>query len=437
MIKDKILDALAETGNVAQFVSFTPSLGPRYSRAAVELPLSLAARIGALMAASSERSLNVRSFIPGDHQSKEFVYGLRTVDDVLANLRRLGDQGLYLIVNETIDIGDGGVSGVVQGDSIEFAPNDTPRCVEKPGACSLPRAVGQSIIETCYGAALPFGPGRYEFSVHPKPRGVRGERVILWEAEPDAPNVVAPRPAWPNRFSEHVGDKAFGLLVAHSLDLPVPQTLVVGRNLPPFRFGDPTGLGVWTRTCPNTQQPGLYTTAKGWLDPFKLMAAEDASGLAIASVLCQDAVRAEYAGAALFSSDGQWLIEGKAGEGDDFMLGSAAPEALPQNAADAVLCLASEIASKLGPARFEWVFDGARAWVVQLHAGQSCSTAAVLVPGEAVEWHELETTDLAKLRSDIGAVPDGHGVILLGRFGLTSHIADVVRKAGKPARLAA
>lgn len=437
MIKDVVLDRLAEMGNVAQFASFSPSLEPRYARSFAELPDDTEARVVALLALSSEKSLNVRSFIPGDHQSKEFVYGLRSVDDVMANLRRLGSQGLYLIVNETIDINDGGVSGVVQGDSIEFAPNDTPRCVEKPGAASLSRSVGSDILKIVYGAALEFGAGRYEFSVHPVPRGVRRERVILWEAEPDAPLVAAPAPSWPNRFSQHVGDKAFGLLVANVIGLPVPRTLVIGRNLAPFEFGISTGEGVWTRTCPVTQQPGLYTTVKGWIDPFKLMTAEDANGAAIASVLCQDGVCATHSGAALYSSDGQWIIEGKAGEGDDFMLGSALPESLPPTVERAVLDSAATIERRLGPSRFEWVFDGVTVWIVQLHAGQSCSTATVLVPGEAEHWHELETGDLARLRSDISSVPDGHGVILLGRFGLTSHIADVVRKAGRPARLAA
>lgn len=439
MIKDEILSRLAAHGNVAQFASFSPALEARYTVARGEVDGDPRTAAEQMLAYSCAQSVNIRSFIPGDHQSKEFVYGLKSVDDVVANLNRLGSQGLYLIINETIDVNDGGVSGVAQGDLIEFAPNDTPRCVEKPGACSLPRVIGDGILQTVYRTKLGLnGIGRSEFSVHPLPCGNRGERVILWEYEETAPHAEAAPPSWPNRFSQHIGDKAFGLLVADALGLPVPETLVVGRNVAPFSFGSKVGDGsVWARTCPVTQQPGLYTTVKGWTDPFKLMATEDADGTAIASVLSQSAIPALYAGAAIYGADGEWIIEGKGGEGDDFMLGSALPQPLPPDVIGVVNSRADEIISKLGPARFEWVFDGKTVWVVQLHSGQSCSSATVVVPGDAEVWREVETSDLAKLRDDIAALPNGHGAILLGRFGLTSHIADVVRKAGKPARLAA
>ena len=49
-------------------------------------------------------------------------------------MRTLAADGYFTIVNETVDTADGGVSGVVLGDIMEFAPLDTPRGVEKPGA---------------------------------------------------------------------------------------------------------------------------------------------------------------------------------------------------------------------------------------------------------------------------------------------------------------
>ena len=62
---------------------------------------------------------------------------------------------------------------------------------------------------------------RVEFSLHPVRRGVRHTHTIIWQFE----EVGAPRSNrrvfWPNRFSQFIGDKAFGLLVAHLLGAPV------------------------------------------------------------------------------------------------------------------------------------------------------------------------------------------------------------------------
>ncbi len=38
---------------------------------------------------------------------------------------------------------------------IEFAPDDTPRCVEKPGVASFPLAWGHSLLQTVYGSLRP------------------------------------------------------------------------------------------------------------------------------------------------------------------------------------------------------------------------------------------------------------------------------------------
>ena len=53
-------------------------------------------------------------------------------------LKRFSSQGLHTIVNETVDVNDGGVSGVLMHNVLEYSPDDTPRCVEKPGVASLP-----------------------------------------------------------------------------------------------------------------------------------------------------------------------------------------------------------------------------------------------------------------------------------------------------------
>jgi hypothetical protein len=325
VIKDEILVRLSSIGNVARFASFAPDLTPRHSNTEGG-PVAILASAG---------RVNIRSFIPGDHQSKEFVYGLTSIDDVEANLSRLGAQGLFTIVNELIDTNDGGVSGASQGSLIEFAPNDTPRCVEKPGVCSLSAELAHGLLGTVYGASLPSLAGRFEFSVHPYRCGTRHENVILWEHEPDAPNTPAVAPVWPNRFSRHIGDKAFGLLIADMIGLRVPATTVLSRRVAPFTFGK-GGEGTWVRTCPAEQQPGLYTTVKGWADPFAIMASEDPAGENIASVLIQSGVPAQFSGAAITMADGELVIEGKAGDGDTFMAGTSLPEAIDKQVTDAV-----------------------------------------------------------------------------------------------------
>ena len=172
--KDVSLDELARVGNVAQFISFSPQstgLHQEYSRvagyAANERFKDPRTAIFVLLANSPDGTVNVRSYAPDRPRSKEFVYGIPNADEAMFSAERLSAQGLHVIVNETVDITDGGVSGVILGDVIEFSPDDTPRCVEKGGTASLPLAWGLDLIETVYGVRpdVPERPGRLEFSV--------------------------------------------------------------------------------------------------------------------------------------------------------------------------------------------------------------------------------------------------------------------------------
>ena len=440
-LKDAILDQLAMRGNVAQFVAFRPEGGePKqsYSRIRGHEPnerfLSAQEALETLVASSADRMINIRSYLPSDPRSREFVYGLTDVNEALVTLLRLTDEGLHTIVNETVDISDGGVSGVLQGRIIEFAPDDTPRCVEKPGVASMNFEIGMSLLEVIYG----FRPDieavageRTEFSIHPRPRGWKGSHTLLWEHEEALDQEARVEPRWPNRFSRHIGDKAFGLLVASLTGAPVPETLVIPRRVAPFRFGKPTGIcEIWTRTCPTEQQPGLFTTMKGWTDPYALLALEDPDGGHIASVIVQNAIRAIHSGAAITSAGGNLIIEGVSGEGDRFMLGEKAGGSLPEAVLRDVKALNRLLRSALGPVRFEWVHDGARAWCVQLHVGASVSDGDVLFPGDVVDWTEFDASDgLAALRELIERVGEGQGILVKGDVGLTSHIADLLRKA--------
>lgn len=446
--KDAVLDNLARRGNVAQFVAFRPDArNPRQSFCRIaghepnELFLDPRHAVDALLAASSEGRVNVRSYLPDEPRSREFVYGLATVDEAMAVLQRLTSEGLHTIVNETVDVSDGGVSGVVQGETIEFAPDDTPRCVEKPGVVSLPFGYGVALLNTVYGFTpeLEAHAGeRTEFSIHPRPRGWKHKHTLIWEHETDIESATSAHMRWPNRFSRMIGDKAFGLLMADRLGVTVPRTLVIARRLAPFTFGRATGSAqIWTRTCPTEPHPGLFTTVKGWTDPFALLQSEDPDGKKLASVLRQDAVNAGHSGAAIVNANSELVIEGRRGEGDRLMLGLDKPEELPTNVVDEVRSVHRRLSATLGPVRFEWVHDGACAWVVQLHLGATSSAGSILVPGEADKWIRFGIDQgLAALRRTLDDLPEGTGLVLVGEVGLTSHVADLVRKAGAPARMA-
>jgi hypothetical protein len=446
--KDEILDRLARRGNVAQFVSFRPDEASkpvqRFSRIAGHEPNQLFSdsqeAIDALLAASADGKVNVRSYVPNQPRSREFVYGLDTGAAAVSVVKRLTDAGFHTIVNETVDVSDGGVSGVIQGNTIEFAPDDTPRCVEKPGVASLPFNYGLEILNTVYG----FQPDlqaaedeRTEFSIHPKPRGWRRGHTIIWEHETGVPPAAAPTLHWPNRFSRIIGDKAFGLLIADRLGAPVPRTLVIGRRVAPFEFGRPTGsTEVWTRTCPHEPHPGLYTTVKGWIDPFALLQAEDPEGKVLASVLRQDAVNPGHSGAAIVGSDGNITVEGRRGDGDRLMLGLDRPEPLPASVIDEVGAVHRRLSAVLGPVRLEWVHDDRRVWIVQLHLGATQTVGSTLVPGKPTNWINFRVEDgIERLRERLDSLPGDTGIVLIGEVGVTSHIADLVRRTGAPARL--
>jgi hypothetical protein len=445
--KDQSLDELARIGNVAQFVSYSPSgRAPRqqYCRVAGYEPNhafdTVHTGLNSLIERSPEGTINLRSFTPDNPRSRDFHYGVAGVDEAQSLIERMSADGLFVIANETVDVSDGGVSGVIQGGVAEFAPDDTPRCVEKEGTASLPSDLARSVIRIVFGfepETVAADRGRLEFSIHPKPRGWRRTHTLMWEYEGTESAPVRPAMKWPNRFSQHIGDKTFGLLIADAIGLPVPRTTCFARRVAPFTFGqDTASREVWTRTCPREQEPGRYTTVKGWTDPFKLLAIEDPQGTAIPAVLCQAAVPATYSGAAITDANGQLVIEGTAGEGDHFMLGRKVPEQIPASIITDVQSLYEHAKAALGAVRFEWVHDGSRAWIVQLHKGATDSAASTIVPGDAPHWEVFEVSrGLEALRGFLDQLPGDVGVSIEGEIGLTSHIADLLRKARRPARI--
>jgi len=445
--KDEILNGLAQKGNVAQFISYGAK-GANDQRFLwindiepnTKFPSAYEA-VELLIKHSSENRVNVRSFDPEQPKGHPFVYGLTKTEEVLATIEKNAANGLYSIVNETIDINDGGVSGVAFGNIIEFTPNDTPKGVDKPGTCNLPRAIGLEILERVYG----FKPKidflnniRVEFSIHPLRRGIKMENTIIWELEEfsNAPTSNDIDIRWPNNFSKLIGDKAFGLLVAENLGLPVPRTTVISRAVAPFTFGADTGISeVWIRTAPVARTPGKFSTYKGWKDPFKIMNDEDPDHTKIASVLCQQAVNPVYSGSLLTDKNNNPLIEGIAGRGDLFMVGQANIEKVPKEVENEITKVFNDAFKKLGPLEMEWVFDGQKVWIVQLHkSAQVVSYGNVIVPGKPKIFISFNVEDgLEKLRELILKIQNSDsGIKIEGNVGITSHYGDVLRKANIP-----
>lgn len=445
MFKDAILDWLGERGNVAQFVSFGVDLRQRYCRlrgfARNHLFSSFEDAVSALFRVSGEGQVNVRTFKPESPQGNPFRTRLSTVGSASSQIAELAKQGYYCICNELVNEADGGISGVAHGDWLEFAPDIFPRDIEKKEVTALPRALGLKVIERVYGhrPALdyPFKQ-RVEFTVTVERRGHRGDRTIIWEVFDSAPPPNSPRILWPNPFSRMIGDKVFGLVVADALGFLVPFTVVVPRRIAPFTFGRATGSQEhWLRTCPREPEPGYFTTNRGWIDPFLLIAKEDPNGEWIRSVLSQDGVLALCSGKVLTLTDGAPLVEGVQGVGSELMMAQRPPESLPEAVKLRVGQLHKRLADCLGETSFEWADDGHRTWLLQLHLGASSSTETVIYDGPADTFHRFLVKDgLKELYRLVEYVKDRkEGIILVGRVGITSHMGDLLRRERIPSRV--
>lgn len=445
-LKDVRLNWFAEQRcNIAQFVSYGPDGRQRYCRIHKKAPNESIAMIReaivAIFATQQSPSINIRTFLPDKPDGNPFVYGITDREVAEAKARELNSQGLYLIVHETIDVRDGGFSGVVFGDTMEVSPFDTPRCVDKAGTMALPRTIGMRLIKTVYrhDLSLPFTKNeRVEFSIHPSRLGYLRQHQIIWQADTYKEGIPrAPQIRWPHNYSRAMGDKAFGLLMAHLLGFRVPYTVVIGRDIPYFTFGTSTGTQeIWQRTCPMEQVPGKFPTRFGWSDPFKFMQDSDPASQHLASLLIHDSVDAHYAGAAAMGSDEKLIIEGKAGYGDVFMVGASGKEMLPAPVRFAVRAVYKELASVLNDVRFEWVYDGLSVWIVQLHIGKTESRGNIIYEGDSSSWvHVHASAGLENLRGIIASLPQDVGIYLHGNVGITSHFGDLLRKAKIPSQL--
>jgi len=444
--KDERLAAIASEYNVAQFVSFSagPTPAVRYSRVRGrphDERLDVAAAVETLIEQSDAKLVNIRSFLPDRHKGNPFHRDIGDAAQAVDTVRALATRGYVTIVNEVIPVDDGGVSGVKLNDVVEFVPKDTPRGVEGPDVASMPYELGARLFKTVYGFTpeLPTAEAaRIEFSLHPLRVGYRQTHTIVWEHE-DVPDVSAhPSLRWPNRFSRFLGDKAFGLLVADLLGLPVPFTTVISRSIPPFQFGQHSGTGeVWSRPCPAEQKAGYYPTSRGWVDPYEILRLGDPAGTAIAAVLAQESVDAVHSGATRPAADSdEDQVEGVTGFGDRFMQGEQDAEPLPDDVVRDVRAVAKEAAVLLSaPVRLEFAHDGKQVWILQLHQSTVHHGEDVIYPGEPANgWLDFHpSAGLGSLRTLIEqARSGGNGVVVRGSVGVTSHVGDLLRRAEIP-----
>ena len=435
--------------NIARYVSIAPDMSIRYVNIDADYVYkgNLKNCILDLIESSNSKSVNIRSFSIVSMKGHSLVYGKQAdeINEILNVIQKNCNENKYSIINETIDVNDGGVSGVILGNLIEFAPNDTPKCVEKPDICFLEKDMGMHLLKTVYG----FEPDcdfdesyRVEFSLHPHREGLRKSHTIIWEYEKFEEYEYDIKIKWPNKFSRFIGDKPFGLIIADYLGFNVPYTTVISRNVPPFSFGQETGLKEkWIRTAPIVKEPGKYYTGDKWTDPFVLMQKEELKGdnqINIASILSQSAVEAVYSGGAIIGENqASDVIEGVAGKGDNFMVGADYLDFLP----DSVLLKLKELLNEirkyyylLGDVSIEWVFDGTKIWLVQLNQIKEKGLGTTIVVGEPTKYEKFYVEDgLEQLRSKINVIKGRDiGIELIGDVGLTSHFGDVLRHANIP-----
>jgi len=460
LYKDQILDHLAYTANVAQFVSFAPGslLTQRYCRIRNFEPnhsfTSAQEALRALIERSPEGTVNIRSFDPVRPEGNPLVKRLRSLDHIQAKLRELGEAGLYTIVNETIDESDGGVSGVCYRGVIEFAPDANPRCVDDEDieTAAFPFELGMALLKTVYGLEPDLRGregARVEFSIHPQARGWMPGNTVIWQSEQRPARELKQCVHWPNRFSRFLGDKAFGLAVAAAAGLPVPRTTVFGRRFFPFVFGLSTGAkDIWTRPCPEVKTPGFYPSVRGWRDPHAVLErwqdvlletpktlmsrVDDSSAASLISVLIQQEVFPEYSGKLKTYNDSV-QISGVKGEGGAFMLGEAASEPIPTNVCNAVFTTHRLAQESFGQVEMEWVFDGVIAWIVQLGLGHR--RERIMPSDDAIEWVRFQFSkgSLEDFRQKVMALRGtGKGIIVIGNVSPLSHVGEIAEQHNVP-----
>ncbi len=438
-----------DMGNIAQYLSVSPNGDIRHIEINRNFDKSKGLKhlIISLIKSSNSGAVNIRTFSPQKMKGNKVVHNknINDLDEIVDKIKKNCDEGKYSIINENIDVNDGGVSGVVLGDIIEFAPKDTPRCVERKGTCLLQKDMGYYILNKVYGFKPDFkfdDNFRVEFSLHPSREGVNKKHTVVWEYELFDNINHEFKVLWPNKFSRFIGDKVFGLLIADYLGLNVPFTTVISREVAPFTFGKKTGLfEKWIRTAPIVKESGKYYSGSKWMDPFLLMQSEEMKAeqpINIASILSQDAVEAKYSGGAIILEKAEYdIIEGVSGKGDEFMLGNKCKNELPDEVVNAVkkeINIFRSYHNLLGDVSVEWVYDGNKVWIVQLNQLNNHGEGNVIVRGQPSYYETYDVDNgLENLRSMIKEIQNKNiGIELVGNVGITSHFGDLLRQFNIP-----
>lgn len=451
MTKDDKLNKLYnEKYNIARFISISPNMKIKYAHITENYNHNnnIKQTITDLINHSNSKSVNIRSFSLDKEKGNPVIFNKKVedIDKIISIIENNCKENKFSIINENIDINDGGISGIIMGNIIEFAPNDTPKCVDKPDVCHMPKEMGFYILKKVYG----FKPNipndknlRIEFSIHPNREGVFNKHTIIWEYEEIKNTEYNEKITYPNKFSRFIGDKVFGLLVADYLKNPVPKTTVIARNIPPFTFGSETNLHEkWIRTAPIVKQSGQFYSGNRWVDPFELMIEEEKKGenkINIASIISQNAVDAKYSGAMLIIEN-LTQIEGVKGNGDEFMLRLKKAENLPNELVELLTDLANDMQRKsniLGNISIEWVYDGEIIWIVQMNQIKSKINQSVIVEGKPDYYEKFYKKDgLDNLRKLVRKLETTNiGIELIGDVGVCSHFGDLLRIANIPSFL--
>ena len=441
--------AYMKNGNVAQFVSFDDKGKVEYYSLKEDVwepdYRNKALLLNNLLKYATYGKVNIRTYKLDDNMSHPFIQNLSTIDEIYSYLEKFKEQKLYTIVSETVVTNDGGVSGIMDSDIVEFAPGITPRDIENLSSieiAKLPREMGCAILECIYGTTLaPFKyekNKRIEFSTHPKPIGSSNNNKLFWQIDKSTAHIDAPDICWPNSFSKMIGDKTYGLMVAYFLGFNVPCTTVYNKNdrVPNFTFGRYTkSKKVWTRSCPSESQPGKYPTFPKYVKSSKFF---KLCGDYPDMVACihQDEVNAKYSGGMIIDRDYNVWIDGVKGFGDHFMMGDVNNTIqLPDKIYKLVKVVGLELSRKINNSiKVEWVVDhNNEFWVLQLRVDDSVKACSTIVDvecfGNYVEYDPLGDTGLIKLRKLVDDIKDtGDGIVVKRKIGITSHVADILRK---------
>lgn len=414
-----------------------------------------------LLKHSKDNTVNVRSFAKDDMQkSTTFKMGLDNVADIIKQIEKNMVNDLYSIVNENIDVSDGGVSGVLIGDTIEFSPNDTPRCVEKEGVCSLPSNIGINLLHKIYGKDVlklldyPRN-SRVEFSIHLREQGCEGTNLIIWELTENIDEEVLPefhQHQIPNNFSDFLGEKLYGLLLAEIIaNANVPSTIGINRFVKPIIFGKETNhRDWWIRTVPTRKSAGEFATTNKSIDLFDFIGNEHFNlnntynkSLMLSSVLYQQGAKPIYSGASIITNNAKTtIIEGVKGQGDNFMTSGKVedlPEEILSIVKNTISGLRLNLHKILGDFSIEWVYDGEKVWIVQLNQISNFIDEVTIVKGnEDTEYIHFDEIDVNTLRTIIETEitnKENIGISVSNKIGITSHIGDILRHHNIPSKI--